>query len=114
MKKHQFWKYFLVGYIVVSLVVMITMFSRIATLERKHSEPTEQTEATMQTRDADMERKAQAAELLSLAQRAYYEKNTKDFQGYMATLEGYADVLSEETLEIYEQLVNALRGNYND
>ena len=49
-------------------------------------------------------------QLLALAQQAYYEKNTRDFQGYMATLEGYADALSEDTLKIYEQLENALRG----
>ena len=33
-----------------------------------------------------------------------------DNQGYMASLEGYADALGEEALEIYEELARALRG----
>jgi len=57
-----------------------------------------------------MERKAYASELLVLAQKAYYEGNERNFQGYMATLEGYADALGEEALKIYEELASALRG----
>jgi len=57
-----------------------------------------------------MERKAYASELLVLAQKAYYEENDRNFQGYMASLEGYADALGEEALEIYEELASALRG----
>ncbi len=57
-----------------------------------------------------MERKAYASELLVLAQKAYYEGNERNFQGYMASLEGYADALGEETLKIYEELASALRG----
>ncbi len=57
-----------------------------------------------------MERKAYASELLVLAQKAYYEGNGRNFQGYMASLEGYADALGEEALKIYEELASALRG----
>lgn len=49
-----------------------------------------------------------AAELLVLAQDAYYRNDSVAFHGYMAMLDGYADELSEKTREIYEILHDEL------
>lgn len=119
---------FLCFCVLACLLLLITLFVRMRTMQEDHrtaesvaaSEHTqleselrqelqEQSESHNNALTA-MERKAYAAELLSLAEKAYYEGNTRKFQGYMATLEGYKDALSSETYEIYEQLELKLRG----
>lgn len=111
--KKNFLRWFSIGFAVVFFLISVMLFTRIRSLQEeldteKAKNSIVQTEPT--NAPNDLERKAQATQLLALAQQAYYEKNTRDFQGYMATLEGYADALSEDTLKIYEQLENALRG----
>ncbi|MBE6927839.1 MAG: hypothetical protein E7467_05050 [Ruminococcaceae bacterium] len=119
---------FLCFCVLACLLLLITLFVRMRTMQEDHrtaesvaaseyeqleadlrQELNEQTESHNKALTA-MERKAYAAELLSLAQKAYHEGNTRKFQGYMATLEGYKDALSSKTYEIYEQLELKLRG----
>lgn len=109
---------------VAFLIVAITLFVRIRTMQEDFDQEKASKDESYAALEASiseikreqkaMERKAYAAELLVLAQNAYFEENMRDFQGYMASLEGYADALSADALEIYEELENALRGNYND
>ena len=100
----------------VFMVISITQFVRIRDLQEKNAQNTEisasQSDGVSEL--AQIERKAHASELLALAQNAYMNENQRDFQGYMALLEGYADALSEQAAEIYEELENALRGKNND
>lgn len=127
-KKRAVVLYLLIIFAVAFLLVLVSMFVRMRTMQedfdsasvnvdesyaQRESELIENASeevASYATELTQMERRASASELLILAQKAYYEGNTRKFQGCMATLEGYADALSKEALEIYEELVKALRG----
>lgn len=121
-------KYLFIIFILACLIVLVTMFMRMRTMQEDFGAERESYMSSCDEKEAEireaasseyaqcaseltqMERRANASELLILAQNAYYEGNTRKFQGCMATLEGYADALSEDALEIYEELVKALRG----
>lgn len=53
-------------------------------------------------------RSAKATELLVLAHNAWLTKDTVSFHGYMAELEGYADALSSDTAQLYDELLDKL------
>ncbi len=55
-----------------------------------------------------VEKTAKAIELLTLAQDSFYKKDSISFHAYMAMLEGYADMLPENAIQIYEELTDAL------
>ena len=109
--KKKYFQIILICLAAIFMLTTITLFIRISTLQEETKEPTE---IVRINEDTDLERKAHAYELLALAQNAYYQNDQRNFQGHMATLESYADVLSDEALEIYHELENALRGKNND
>lgn len=120
--------YLLIIFVVAFLLVLVSMFVRMRTMQEDFDSASVDVEESYAQKESElienasqeveayaeqlsqMERRANASELLILAQNAYYEGNTRKFQGCMATLEGYADALSDDALEIYEELVKALRG----
>ena len=54
------------------------------------------------------DRAGRAAELLVLAQDAFYRGDSVQFHAYMAMLGGYEDALSEKTYVIYDALQDEL------
>ena len=106
--KKRYFQIILICLATIFMLVAITLFIQIRTLQENETTETVQID---ESKDFEqMKRKAQASELLALAQNAYYQNDQRNFQGYMASLEGYADALSEDALEIYHELENALRG----
>ncbi len=127
-KKRAVVVYLLIIFAAAFVLVLVSMFVRMRTMQEDFDTAKGEAASSYAEKEAEisesvsaqndehkeamtaMERKAYAAELLVLAQKAHYEGNKRNFQGYMASLEGYADALGEEALEIYEELARALRG----
>ncbi len=128
-KKKALVTYLLIIFSVAFLLVAISMFVRNRTMQEEFDASSSEAHESYAALESSvfaeasenenayekaltaMERKAYASELLALAEHAYHEGNRRDFQGYMASLEGYTDALSQDMLEIYEELETALRGN---
>ncbi len=127
-KKRDVIIYLVIIFAAAFVLILISMFVRMRTMQEDFDTAKGEAASSYAQQESELfesvssqndehrkamtaiERKAYASELLVLAQKAYYEGNERNFQGYMASLEGYADALGEETLKIYEELASALRG----
>ena len=112
--KKKYFQIILICLAAIFMLIAITLFIQIRTLQEETEEPTEIVQVKDNKELEQMKRKAHASELLALALNAYHQNDQRNFQGYMASLEGYADALSDDALEIYHELENALRGKNND
>ncbi len=127
-KKRAVLVYLVIIFAAAFVLVLVSLFVRMRTMQEDFDSAKSEAESSFAAHESEMEenissldaehekaltemeRKAYASELLVLAQKAHYEGNKRNFQGYMASLEGYADALGADALEVYEDLVNALRG----
>lgn len=112
---------FAVAFLLVALSLLVKVHSMQDDLDAVNSgarENIEEMEEALETARSEneqlraelntMERSAKAAELLALAQNAWQTHDTVTFHGYMAELEGYADALSAETVQLYEALLDKM------
>ena len=99
--KKKYFQIILICLTAIFMLVAITLFIQIRTLQEETEEPTEIVQAEDNKELEQMKRKAHASELLALALNAYHQNDQRNFQGYMASLEGYADALSDDASEIY-------------
>lgn len=117
-KKRAMLEYMGIMFAAAFLLVAISLFAKLNSVQHdldaansgalENITQMEQRLSNAESEQEKLERSAKAAELLLLAQNAYMQKDTVSFHGYMAELEGYADVLPDTASEIYTELVQKL------